>query len=126
MGLYDRDYTQPESRRQHYDLSQMRFNLPQVTPAVKWLLIINTVVFALSLVPAVGEFLASWLAIDTTTWAAVLQPWRLFTYQFLHKDALAHLHEHDWLVPDCTAVGAVLGEQAVRPVLPGLRCGRRR
>jgi membrane associated rhomboid family serine protease len=87
MGLYDRDYTQPESRRRYHDLSQMRFNLPQVTPAVKWLLIINIVVFALSLVPSVGVFLASWLAIDTTTWASVCQPWRLLTYQFLHKDA---------------------------------------
>ena len=87
MGLYDRDYTQPESRRRYHDLSQMRFNLPRVTPAVKWLLIINTVVFALSLVPAVSVFLASWFAIDTTTWTAVMQPWRLLTYQFLHKDA---------------------------------------
>lgn len=87
MGLYDRDYTQPESRRRSYDLSQMRFNLPRMTPAVKWLLIINAVVFALSLVPAVSGFLASWLAIDTRTWTAILQPWRLLTYQFLHKDA---------------------------------------
>ena len=54
MGLYDRDYTQPESRRQYYDLSQVRFNLPQMTPAVKWLLIINIAVFVLSLVPAVS------------------------------------------------------------------------
>jgi membrane associated rhomboid family serine protease len=58
-----------------------------VTPAVKWLLIINIAVFALSLVPSVGVLLASWLAIDTTTWASVCQPWRLLTYQFLHKDA---------------------------------------
>jgi membrane associated rhomboid family serine protease len=87
MGLYDRDYTQPESRRQSYNLSQMRFNLPRVTPAVKWLLIINVVIFAFCQVPAVGALLASWLAIETTTWATVLQPWRLVTYQFLHANA---------------------------------------
>jgi membrane associated rhomboid family serine protease len=87
MGLYDRDYTQSGARRQYYNLSQMRFNLPRVTLAVKWLLIINFVVFALSLIPSVAALFASWLAIDTTSWTTILQPWRLVTYQFLHKNA---------------------------------------
>jgi membrane associated rhomboid family serine protease len=65
----------------------MRFNLPRVTPAVKWLLIVNVVVFAFCQVPAVGALLASWLAINTTTWVAIMQPWRLVTYQFLHQNA---------------------------------------
>jgi len=85
MGIYDRDYTQPESRRQYYNLSQMRFNLPRVTSAVKWLLIVNVGVFVLSLVPTLGALLASWFALDATSWTTVAQPWRLVTYQFLHS-----------------------------------------
>jgi membrane associated rhomboid family serine protease len=87
MGLYDRDYTQPESRRQHYNLSPARFNLPHTTPVVQWLLIINAAVFILGIIPAVGILFAKWLAIDTTSTTAMLQPWRLITYQFLHADA---------------------------------------
>jgi hypothetical protein len=45
MGLYDRDYTQPESRRQYRSLSSVRFNLPHTTPVVKWLLIANIAIF---------------------------------------------------------------------------------
>jgi membrane associated rhomboid family serine protease len=85
MGIYDRDYTQPESRRQDYSLSQMRFNLPRMTPAVQWLLIINVGVFVLSLVPTLGVLLASWFALDATSWTTIAQPWRLVTYQFLHS-----------------------------------------
>jgi hypothetical protein len=44
MGLYDRDYTQSEFRQQRFGLPQMRFNLPRVTPVVKWLLIVNIAV----------------------------------------------------------------------------------
>jgi len=85
MGLYDRDYTQPEFRQQRYGLPQMRFNLPQLTPVVKWLLIINIAIFGLGVfVPALGGFLEKWLAIDPGTSFTALQPWRLVTYQFLH------------------------------------------
>ena len=87
MGLYDRDYTQPESRRQHPNLSQVRFNLPQTTPVVQWLLIINIAVFIVGLIPALHLFFEQWLAIDTKLTATMLQPWRLITYQFLHADA---------------------------------------
>ena len=85
MGLYDRDYTQPESRRRSYDLSQVRFNLPQMTPAVKWLLIANVAVFLAGLIPQVGVFLERWGAVNSTSWATTLQPWRILTYQFLHS-----------------------------------------
>jgi membrane associated rhomboid family serine protease len=85
MGLYDRDYTQPESRRQNYGLPQVRFNLPRATPVVKWLLIVNVAVFFVSLIPPIGVFLAQWGAIYPESWMTTLQPWRLITYQFLHS-----------------------------------------
>jgi len=92
MGLYDRDYTQSESRQQRFGLPQMRFNLPRVTPAVKWLLIVNIAVFLLSLVPSLGDFLWRWFAVIPRTWGSVLQPWRLIGYQFLHsRDGLFHI-----------------------------------
>ncbi len=85
MGLYDRDYTQPEFRQQRYGLPQMRFNLPQLTPVVKWLLIINIAIFGLGVfVPVLGGFLERWFAIDPGSSFTALQPWRLVTYQFLH------------------------------------------
>jgi membrane associated rhomboid family serine protease len=85
MGLYDRDYIQPESRRQNYGLPQMRFNLPRVTPVVKWLLIINFGVYFLSLIPSIGPVLDKWFAIDPSSWLTTMQLWRLIGYQFLHS-----------------------------------------
>lgn len=84
MGLYDRDYTQSEFRQQRFGLPQMRFNLPQLTPAVKWLLIINFAVFVLTLIPALRGILYGWFQVDAGSWGTTLQPWRLVTYQFLH------------------------------------------
>jgi len=85
MGLYDRDYTQADSRRQYFGSSQLRFNLPKLTPAVKWLLIVNTAIFLLGgLLPALGEALMRWLSIDPQSWLTALEPWRLISYQFLH------------------------------------------
>jgi len=43
MGIYDRDYTHSDYRGSGGP--QMRLMLPRVTPAVKWLLIINIGVF---------------------------------------------------------------------------------
>lgn len=89
MGLHDRDYTQADSRRQYFGSSQMRFNLPRITPVVKWLLIINTAVFLLgALVPQVGSFLLRWFSVDPRSWLTAIQPWRLVSYQFLHGDLL--------------------------------------
>jgi len=85
MGLYDRDYTQSEFRKQRFGLGQMRFSFPRVTPVVKWLLIVNFAVFALSLIGPLGEFLENWFAVDPQSWTRVLQAWRLVTYQFLHS-----------------------------------------
>jgi len=85
MGLYDRDYTQSEFRQQRFGLPHMRFNMPSVTPAVKWLLIANFGVFALSLVKPLGDFLEQWFAVNPASWRTTLQPWRLIGYQFLHS-----------------------------------------
>jgi membrane associated rhomboid family serine protease len=85
MGLYDRDYTQANFRRQYYGPPQMRFNLPRITPVVKWLLITNIGIFLLgALIPRVDVFLTTWFAVDATSWATGLELWRLVTYQFLH------------------------------------------
>jgi membrane associated rhomboid family serine protease len=93
MGLYDRDYTQSGSRQQHYGVPQMRFNLPTVTPVVKWLLIINTGVFVLcALSTRLSVLLGTWFAVDTRSLFTALQPWRLITYQFLHaSDTIWHI-----------------------------------
>lgn len=85
MGLYDRDYTQADSRRQYFGSSQIRFNLPKMTPVVKWLLIVNSAIFLFGgLVPVVGRFLETWFALDPHWW----QVWRLASYQFLHANLL--------------------------------------
>jgi membrane associated rhomboid family serine protease len=86
MGLYDRDYTQAGQRQEHYGVPQMRFNLPRMTPVVKWLLIINISIFVIGvLIPTLGDSLERWFAVDGGSWFTGLQPWRLFTYQFLHS-----------------------------------------
>jgi membrane associated rhomboid family serine protease len=84
MGLYDRDYTQSDSR-QRYGLPQMRFSLPPMTSLVQWLLIVNIAVFLVSLIPPVGTFLEAWFALNPQSWHTLLQPWRIVTYQFLHS-----------------------------------------
>lgn len=86
MGLYDRDYTQSEFRRQGFGLPQVRFNLPRLTPVVKWLLILNVSVFFLGMVPSVEGFLLRWFAVDARSWTTTLQLWRVITYQFLHAN----------------------------------------
>ncbi len=86
MGLYDRDYTQAGQHQQHYGSPQMRFNLPRLTPVVKWLLIANLSIFVAGvLVRPLGDFLEDWFAVDGGSWLTKLQLWRLVTYQFLHS-----------------------------------------
>jgi membrane associated rhomboid family serine protease len=96
MGLYDRDYTQADFRRQHYGPPQLRFNFPRITPMVKWLLIAN---FGIHLLQAMlfreqmvnpGQLtpLEALFAVDATSVGTALQVWRLVTYQFLHGDEL--------------------------------------
>jgi membrane associated rhomboid family serine protease len=89
MGLYDRDYTQADSRRQYFGSPQIRLSLPRLTPVVKWLLIINGVTFLFgALVPSAGLTLKRWFSLDPISWLTALQPWRLVSYQFLHASVV--------------------------------------
>ncbi len=88
MGIYDRDYTHSDYRGPGGP--QMRLMLPRVTPAVKWLLIINIGVFLLDSL-FFGLFNKGganyfWLygSVIPDTIGRTLQIWRLITYQFLH------------------------------------------
>ena len=83
MGLYDRDYTQADFRSRFHNAPQMRMTFPQVTPAVKWLLIINTAVYFLQILGA-EKVLMEWFSLYPVSLLAALQLWRLVTYQFLH------------------------------------------
>ena len=83
MGLYDRDYTRADSQYRYRDAPQMRMSFPRLTPAVKWLLIINVVVFFVQIMGA-DELLIKWFAVYPASLGLFLQLWRLITYQFLH------------------------------------------
>jgi len=90
MGLYDRDYTQADSARQHYGLPQLRFNLPRISPVVKWLMIVNTAVFILQAAVFGPYVLERIFAVYPHSALATVQIWRLVTYQFLHAN-IGHL-----------------------------------
>ena len=97
MGLYDRDYTQEGFRPQFGHAPQMRMSWPMITPVVKWLLIVNFAVFFVGALflqqnytVLVGDIripvtiLEKWFSVFPHTSWAILQVWRLVTYQFLH------------------------------------------
>jgi membrane associated rhomboid family serine protease len=64
---------------------RMRFALPALTPVIKWLLIINVVVFVASyMIPTLGNLFFTWFSVLPDTVGKSLQVWRLITYQFLH------------------------------------------
>ena len=83
MGLYDRDYTQEHYQHQYRRGPQMRLGFPQITPVVKWLLIINVAVFFMQLLGG-DELLVRSFSVYPVSFMVVLQFWRLITYQFLH------------------------------------------
>ncbi len=84
MGLYDRDYTQADFQSRDHYAPQMRMGLPQLTPVVKWLLIINFGIHLLKIFFfSSGRLDALFSVYPTSVWAA-LQIWRLVSYQFLH------------------------------------------
>ena len=85
MGLYDRDYTRESRGHAFRNLPQMRMNLPRITPVVKWLLIINIVVFVASfMIKPLGVFFYKWFSVFPASIELALQFWRIITYQFLH------------------------------------------
>jgi membrane associated rhomboid family serine protease len=93
MGLYDRDYTRADFRSQFYGGPHMRMLFPRLTPAVKWLLIINVAVFLPGfLVRPLGDFLETWFSVYPASVGRSLQLWRLISYQFLHDfDGFGHI-----------------------------------
>jgi membrane associated rhomboid family serine protease len=58
-----------------------------VTFGVKWLLIVNGVVFLVQQLGA-GSFLETWCTVWPRAWQGNLQLWRLVTYQFMHGGPL--------------------------------------
>jgi len=86
MGLYDRDYTRADYRAQQHYAPQMRMAFPKITPVVKWLLIINLGVYFVQILGG-DRLLVQWFAAYPSL-LAVLQIWRLVTYQFLHGGVL--------------------------------------
>ncbi|MHC4293651.1 MAG: rhomboid family intramembrane serine protease [Planctomycetota bacterium] len=85
MGLNDRDYTRQDYQSHHHQMPQMRFNFPKLTPAVKWLLIINVAVFMVSaIIRPVAALIYTWFQLDASSLFRALQLWRVITYQFLH------------------------------------------
>ena len=66
-------------------MPQFRLGLPQLTPVVKWLLIINVGVFLVSImIPSLAVFFYDWFSVYPETVGMSLQLWRVITYQFLH------------------------------------------
>jgi membrane associated rhomboid family serine protease len=99
MGLYDRDYTQESFQSKFRNAPQMRMVFPRITPAVKWLLITNFVVFFAGAIlfpsnihvpnlPFPINSLVKWCSVFPDSLGAMLQLWRLITYQFLHGDII--------------------------------------
>ena len=92
MGIYDRDYTHSDYRGPGGP--QMRLMLPRVTPAVKWLLIINIGVFLMDslffgLFNKDGDnYFLLYGSVYPLTLGMTLQIWRLITYQFLHAHTM--------------------------------------
>ena len=89
MGIYDRDYNRPDSSSgQQYHISMKG---PQLPPVVKWLLIINAVVFLVEFIffnqNTVTPF-QQWFAVFPANGFMAIQLWRIVTYQFLHGDFL--------------------------------------
>jgi len=90
MGLHDRPYWRDDGGRGGYGGGPMRglaVGLPKPGAAVKWLLIINIVVFVLQVFvdrPSISNpygLLSSHLGV---TLNGFWQPWRYVTFQFLH------------------------------------------
>jgi membrane associated rhomboid family serine protease len=92
MGIYDRDYYRPDYESDSGS-PQLQFRLPQLTPVVKWLLVLNVGTFLLCvIVKPLGDFIYKWFSVDSTSAWRYFQFWRLIGYQFLHDPSdVSHL-----------------------------------
>ncbi|MDD5458498.1 MAG: rhomboid family intramembrane serine protease [Phycisphaerae bacterium] len=86
MGLYDRHYTQDDYHSSYRERPFGRISFGHITPAVKWLLIINIAVFLLTVSPRAKDVIFYWFSVFPANLAMAAQPWRIITYQFLHAD----------------------------------------
>src|SRR3989339_336366 len=86
MGLYDRDYTQDDYNSSYRERPMGRLSFGHISPAVKWLLIINIAVFLLTMPTKVNNIVSFWFSVFPANLIMVAQPWRIITYQFLHAD----------------------------------------
>jgi membrane associated rhomboid family serine protease len=93
MGLYDREYSQERYESSYNYGPPMQMGLPGMSPAVKWLLIINVAVFlVVIIIRPLRDLIYNWFQMDPTTLLRKLQLWRLVTYQFLHDpNSITHI-----------------------------------
>ena len=84
MGASDRDYFRDEARR----YSGGGGGLPGVTPVIKWLLVVNAVIFLIDFFSRSGRQTSGFINEELcfTMQSAFLQGhiWELLTFQFLH------------------------------------------
>jgi membrane associated rhomboid family serine protease len=97
MGIYDRDYNRPDGFEQGYAATGGMGGMGGITPAVKWLLIINFAVFVINalIFPSLDPeqritALDMYGSIFPVSGVYAIQLWRLVTYQFLHA-GVGHL-----------------------------------
>ncbi len=88
MGIYDRDYVK-DSWNSGSGGGMMRMSGGfRDLSIVKWLLIINFVVFLLTLSETLQVKIFTWGVVFPENYLWMIQLWRLITYQFLHWDAM--------------------------------------
>ncbi len=101
MGLYDRDYTRADFESGYHYGPRMRFGLPRMTPVVKALIIANVVIFFAGILlfrkniivptangPIPVTAIERAFALFPYSIGAMLQIWRLVSYQFLHASTM--------------------------------------
>ena len=85
MGIHDRPYMQ-DGETEHTG-SGLTVGLPPIARVVKYLLIVNLVVFAMQIFFDVSHggpgFMSLYFGANVAGW---WQPWRYVTFQFLHAD----------------------------------------
>ena len=79
MGMSDRRYWR--EGQDQWGVSRLGMGMPRLTPAVKWLLIINVAVFVLQMALDQGGALSRWGGVTVAAW---WQVWRFAAFQFMH------------------------------------------
>jgi membrane associated rhomboid family serine protease len=82
MGIYDRDYQKDSYSRREYFMSGGPFS--HLPPVTRYILIINILVFLLTLVPVLGTWINTYFSVFPISYLWMVEVWRLISYQFLH------------------------------------------